>query len=118
LSSPTLVDDEGRVVCERCQVARSLGARTKGLLGRDHLDPGEGMLIEKTGSIHTWFMRFPMDAVFLDKQMTVRKIVHDMRPFRMAWARGARSCLELAGGEAARVGVEVGSRLSWHDQAT
>jgi uncharacterized membrane protein (UPF0127 family) len=117
LSSRTLVDDEGRVVCERCEVARSLYARTKGLLGRGHLPPGEGLLIERTGSIHTWFMRFRMDAVFLDKQMNVKKIVHDMRPFRIAWARGARRCLELAGGEAARVGLQEGSHLSWHDPA-
>jgi len=118
LSSRSLVDEQGRVVCERVEVASTLGARTKGLLGRDGLAPGEGLLIEKTGSIHTAFMRFPMDAVFLDKQMRVRRIAPDIRPFRIAWARGARRVLELAAGEAARVGLEEGSRLTWRDRVT
>jgi uncharacterized protein len=103
------------MVCERCEVARTLGARTKGLLGRDHLAQGEGLLIERTGSVHTAFMRFPIDAVFLDRQMRVKKIVPAIPPFRVAWAPGAKLVLELAAGEAARVGIEVGSRLSWHE---
>jgi uncharacterized membrane protein (UPF0127 family) len=116
LLSSALVDEQGRVVCERCGVARSLGERTKGLLGRDGLPAGEGLLITRTGSIHTAFMRFPIDAVFLDRQMQVRRIAREIRPFRIAWARRARSVLELAAGEAARVGLEEGSRLSWQDQ--
>jgi uncharacterized membrane protein (UPF0127 family) len=113
LSSRSLVDEDGRVVCGRVEVARSLGARTKGLLGRGHLDPGEGLLIEKTSSIHTWFMRFPMDAVYLDKNMKVKRIVPAIKPYRISWAPGARFVLELAAGEAERARIEVGGRLSW-----
>jgi uncharacterized membrane protein (UPF0127 family) len=113
LSSRSLVDEDGRVVCERVEVASSLGSRTKGLLGRDHLDPGEGLLIERTSSIHTWFMRFPMDAVYLDKNMKVKKVVPAIKPFRLSWAPGARFVLELAGGESERVGLVEGLRLSW-----
>jgi len=100
-------------VVERCEVARSLGARTKGLLGSESLDPGEGLLIERTNSIHMWFMRFPIDVVFLGEDMTVRKIVPDLKPFRIAFAPGAKSVVELPAGAAARAGIEVGSRLSW-----
>ena len=104
------------MVCERVEVASTRGARTKGFLGRDGLEPGEGLLIEHTGSVHTAFMRFPMDAVFIDKQMCVRRIVPDIPPFRIAWARRARRVLELPAGEAARVGLQEGSRLEWRDR--
>jgi uncharacterized protein len=110
----TLVDDSGRVVCEHCEVARSIAARMRGLLGRKSLEPGHGMLITKTSSIHTAFMAFPIDAVFLDKQLRVRAVVRELAPFRASWKRGSRSVLELPAGEAARIGIEEGGRLSWH----
>ena len=87
----------------------------RGLLGRPGLDPGAGLLITKTGSIHTFFMRFPIDVVFLDKKMVVRRVVAGIRPFRFAWGRGARSVVELAAGEAARVGLVEGEQLAWQD---
>ena len=90
--------------------------RVRGLLGRDGLEHGYGLWIARTGSVHTFFMRFPMDAVFLDKELRVRKIVPAVKPYRLAWSRGARSVVELAAGEAARVGVVEGMQLSWHDQ--
>ncbi len=111
-----LVAGDGRVVCERCEVAASFRARSKGLLGRSGLAEGEGLLITKTSSIHTFFMRFAMDAVFLDRDLRVRAVVPAMRPSRIAWRPGAKSVLELAAGEAARVGIQVGDRFSWHDQ--
>jgi uncharacterized protein len=110
----TLVDDSGRVVCEHCEVARSLVARMRGLLGRKSLEPGHGMLITKTSSIHTAFMAFPIDAVFLDRELGVRAVVPELAPFRASWKRGSRSVLELPAGEAARVGIKEGGRLSWH----
>lgn len=113
----TLVDEAGRVVCEKCEVTLSSFARMRGLLGRKGLAPGEGMLITHTGSIHTAFMAFPIDAVFLDKKLRVRRIVPAIPPWRATWKPGSRSVLELAAGEAARVGIQEGSRLSWHDQS-
>jgi uncharacterized membrane protein (UPF0127 family) len=110
------VDETGRVVVERCERAERMGQRMRGLLGRDGLEPGTGLWIAKTGSVHTFFMRFPMDAVFLDKELRVRKVVPAVKPYRLAWSRGARSVVELAAGEAARVGVVEGMQLSWHDQ--
>jgi uncharacterized membrane protein (UPF0127 family) len=117
LSDPaSLLDETGRVVVERCERAERIGERTRGLLGRDGLEPGTGLWIARTGSVHTFFMRFPMDAVFLDEQLRVRKIVPAVKPFRVAWSRGARSVVELAAGEADRVGLVEGMQLSWHDQ--
>jgi uncharacterized membrane protein (UPF0127 family) len=112
-SAGTLVDEQGRVVCESCEDAAAMLTRMRGLLGRQSLEPGHGMLIRRTGSIHTFFMRFPIDAVFLDRKMHVRKIVHELARNRVATSLGARSVLELPAGEAARVGLGVGSRLAW-----
>jgi uncharacterized protein len=109
-----LVDEQGRVACRRCEVATSMAARMRGLLGRAGLEPDQGLLIPKTSSIHMFFMRFPIDAVFLDRELRVRKVVADLVPWKVAWARGARSVLELPAGAAARAGIEVGSRLAWH----
>jgi uncharacterized membrane protein (UPF0127 family) len=112
----TLVDEQGRVVCARCEDAASTLTRMRGLMGRPSLEPGEGMLIRRTGSIHTFFMRFPIDAVFLDRQLRVRKIVRELARNRAAVSLGARCVLELPAGEAARVGLEPGSRLAWRER--
>src|SRR5919201_2714402 len=93
---------DGRVVCERCLVADSALARTRGLLGRAGLDPGEGLLLRPASSIHMFFMRFAIDAVFLDRDLVVRKVVANLKPWRVAFARGSKSVLELAAGEAER----------------
>ena len=62
--------EDGTVVCARCVVADSAWTRTKGLLGRASLDEDEGILLRPGGSIHMFFMRFPIDAVFLDRELT------------------------------------------------
>jgi uncharacterized membrane protein (UPF0127 family) len=104
-------DAHGRVVCERCSVADDPLTRLRGLLGRRELPAGEGLLLRPTPSIHTWFMRFPIDAVFLNAELEVLAVRSEMRAWRMAARRGARAVLELAAGEAARHGLEPGARL-------
>src|SRR4051812_49535698 len=83
----------------------------KGLLGRGSLPSGEGIMLKPASSVHMAFMRFAIDAVFLDRDMRVVKIASDLRPWRMAAARGAKSVLEIAAGEAARRGLSEGDRL-------
>ena len=70
-------------------------------------------MIKPASSVHTWFMRFPIDVVFLDRQLTVLKVRTHMRPWRAASRFGAKSALELAAGECDRLGLEVGDRLAW-----
>ena len=103
--------EDGSVVCERCVYARNALLRMRGLLGRRSLPPGEGVLLEPASSVHMFFMRFPIDAVFLDRELRVRKVVAGLKPWRLAACRGARSVLEIAAGEAARNGLEPGRRL-------
>ena len=66
----------------RARVARSLFARIKGLIGLRGLPPGEGLLILRCNCIHTFFMRFAIDATFLDSSDRVVKVVRDIRPWR------------------------------------
>ena len=98
-------------MCERCRVAATPSSRMRGLLGRRSLAGGEGLLLRPTSSIHTWFMRFPIDAVFLAEDGTVVRIAEDLRPWRAAGHRGARAVLELASGECARRGLRTGDRV-------
>lgn len=96
-------------MCERCSVASSPLARLVGLLGRASLDDDEGMLFPGTGSIHMFFMRFPVDAVFCDRDLRVVKVVRGLRPWRTAGARGAKTVIELSAGAA--TGLEAGDQL-------
>lgn len=80
------------------EVAESVLARLRGLIGRTGLDRGKGLLIPKCNCIHTLFMRFPIDATFLDRNGRVVKTVRDIRPWR-PWVWGgwrAASVLETA----------------------
>ena len=102
---------EGKVVCEKCVVADSPLARMRGLLGRRTLPQGEGVFLRPAASIHTFFMRFPIDAVFVDADGTVVGVEPELRPWRVAGRKGAKGVLELAAGEAQRRDVVVGGRL-------
>jgi uncharacterized membrane protein (UPF0127 family) len=101
----------GRVICARCKIAATPLSRARGLLGRKELPVGEGLLIRPGFSIHTFFMRFPIDAVFLDRSGAVVDVVRRMKPWRAATRLRARAVLELAAGEAERVTLRVGERL-------
>ena len=93
---------DGAVVCERCTIADSALPRMRGLLGKRSLGSDEGVLLRPAGSVHTFFMRFPIDIVFLDRDGRVLRIAESVRPWRTAAARGAKAVLELRAGECAR----------------
>ena len=76
----TLRRENGDVVVDQCVVADSPVSRLKGLLGRSELRPGEGLLLRPASAIHTCFMRFPIDAVFLDDGLRVLRISDELRP--------------------------------------
>jgi uncharacterized membrane protein (UPF0127 family) len=103
---------KGAVLCERCEIPKSSFARMRGLIGRSGLEPGSGMLIDSAPSVHMFFMRFPIDVVFLDRDWKVVAVRHRLRPWRVAGARGAVAALELAAGAAADVGIQKGDVLS------
>jgi uncharacterized protein len=112
LPQVALANGEGAVVCEHCLLAETVFARLRGLLGRSGLSAGEGMLLRPAASVHTAFMRFPIDAVFLDREDRIVKVAADLRPWRAAGCRGSRTVLELPAGEAARQGLRPGVSLT------
>jgi uncharacterized membrane protein (UPF0127 family) len=111
----TVARVRGNAVCERCGVAETPVTRLRGLLGRRGLGSDEGLLIRPTFAIHTWFMRFPIDAVFLDRDLVVVDVVAELRPWKVAARRGAKAVLELAAGESRRRGIQTGERLQLAD---
>jgi uncharacterized membrane protein (UPF0127 family) len=111
-SFATVVNAErGEVVCERCLVADAPVARLRGLLGRDDLPPGEGVLLRPASAVHMAFMRFSIDAVFLGRDLDVIDVVSGLRPWRIAGRRGSHAVLELATGEGERRSIRPGDRL-------
>ena len=103
--------EDGSIVCERCVLGDTALKRMRGLLGRRELPSGEGILLKPASSVHMAFMRFPIDAVFLDRELRVVKVATDLQPWRVAGSRGAKAVLEIPAGEASRRGVTVGDRL-------
>src|SRR3954462_7825469 len=103
---------DGRVVCERCLVADSPWPRMKGLLGGRGLESGEGLLLRPAASVHTFFMRFPIDVVFLARDGEVLKVADRVPPWRTAAAKGAKLVVELPAGEAVRRGIRVGTAVA------
>jgi uncharacterized protein len=102
----------GTLVGDRVLVARSARDRMVGLLRTSGLGPGEGLWIERSPSIHMFFMRFPIDAVFVSAEGRVTKVVPNLQPWRVVWwARGARDCLELPAGAAAKSNTHIGDQL-------
>jgi uncharacterized protein len=113
MATLTLRREDGRIVCERVVVADRAHRRMRGLLGRKYLRQGEGMVLRPGWSIHTAFMRFPIDAIFLDADQVVIKIEHEVGQWRTVSCRGAREVVELSAGECRRRGLEVGDRVAW-----
>ena len=101
------------MVATHCEVANSFLTRGFGLIPRSRLATGEGLLITKTGSITMFFMRFAIDAIFLDRSMRVLRVAEDLRPWVPAVGapRGTDSVLELPAGTAARTGTPAGDEL-------
>jgi hypothetical protein len=100
------------VVATRCEVAGNVLSRGFGLIPRSGLGDGEALLITKTSSITMFFMRFSIDALFLDRSLRVVRVVEGIRPWVLALAaRGADSVLELPVGTAARTRTQAGDEL-------
>jgi len=75
------------------------------------LPQGEGLIIDPCNSVHTMFMRFPIDVVFVDKDGRVIKVTEGLKPFRAAVGRGSRWVIEMPSGAAGRAGLVVGDLL-------
>lgn len=103
---------DGRVLIQRLHLAVRFGGRLRGLLWRPALGPGDGMLLMPCNAVHTFFMSYPIDVLFLDEQGGVHELVTDLAPWRLTSMYGqAVATLELAAGGAARGQTTAGDRL-------
>ena len=102
----------GALVAERAAEARSFFARLRGLIGRDPFQPGEGLHLVPCHSIHTFFMREPIDALFLDASFRVVRVISSLSPWSVApVCREASSVLELPAGTVERTRTSAGDEL-------
>ena len=105
------------VLCERMETAGSLAEQSRGLLGRSGLEPGSGMLFV-SGRLtpfmwmHMFFMRFPIDIVFLDRNDRVIRVNHRLKPWRVSpVVLRARKALEIEAGAAAQSATAPGDQI-------
>jgi uncharacterized protein len=101
----------GTVLGDAVDVADTSSTRRTGLLKHDRLDPGTGLWIVPCESVHTFFMKFPIDLVYVNKQKIVCKVRHAVPAWRMSMCLAARSILELPAGMAERTQTQPGDQL-------
>ena len=107
-----------RVLGDRVVEAKRFSERFVGLMGRRELPMGEGLLIRPCNSVHTFFMRIPIDVAFLDEEARIVRLYRALPPWRATSLYfKARSVLELPAGVLAGSGTEEGDALAFEDAA-
>ncbi|MCB0365706.1 MAG: DUF192 domain-containing protein [Bdellovibrionaceae bacterium] len=103
---------KNQIITAKVIEARTFWERSKGLLGRDGIDRDTSMWIHQCPSIHTFFMRFTIDAVFVDHQLKVTSIKDKIPPGRITVPTfGSSSVFEMAAGLAREMNIQVGDQL-------
>jgi hypothetical protein len=100
-----------KVIAARVEVATTSARRSKGLLGRTSLAPGEGLWIVPCESVHTFGMKIALDLIYLDRRHRVRKIRTNVRPWRISACLTAHSVIELAAGSIREEDVQPGDQI-------
>jgi uncharacterized membrane protein (UPF0127 family) len=105
------IESTRRVLASAVEAAFDSRTRKQGLLSRSGLDPDSALVLAPCAAVHTFFMRFPIDVVFVRRDGTVARVVSNLGPWRIAIAFGAYAAIELAAGGASRCGTSVGDRV-------
>lgn len=106
---------QGTLLASKVRVAGTFFTRLLGLMGTKALPDGEALILYPCSSIHTCFMNYPIDVVFLDEYYKVIKFYKEVKPFKFCiGARGARYVLELAPGSCMRAGIQIGDEIKIH----
>ena len=115
---PTRIINETRdqVVADRAQTARSYFHRMIGLMGKKSLDQGDGLIIDPCSSVHTHWMRFAIDVIYVNNDHAIVGIDHDLHPWHIGhFYRKVQYVVELPAGKAHETGTQVGDRLILED---
>ncbi len=87
----------------------------RGLLGRAALTDRQALLIRPCSSVHTFGMRYALDLVYLRRDWTIRKLVHNLAPRRLSFCPGAAMVIEMPAGRALALGLQSGQQLRWEN---
>lgn len=102
----------GTLLADQARLATTFWRRLVGLLDRSRLEQGEALWLEPCNSVHMWFMRFPIDVVFINRQGYVVSVVPHLPQWSFTWPqRGADTALELPVGTIAASRTEPGDRI-------
>ena len=108
--------NNGEVVLARVRRALSRREKRRGLLGRNGLEQGEGLLLKGCRFVHTFLMKFPVGLIYLDKRKRVAKIVHRLAPWRVSACPAAESVVECRADLPALDRLRVGEYLLMEEQ--
>jgi len=108
-----LYGEDGRPRIARVARTAHFYDRMRGLLGTSGLPQAEALLIDPCSSIHTWGMRYTIDAAFLDRNWTIIRIVRGLKPWRMAACAAAVMVLETCEGGLETMQLYRGIKLEW-----
>lgn len=101
-----------QILIPRLRVADSYFLRLKGLLGTQSLGEDEALWIHRCNSIHTFFMAYPIDCVFLNPDSVVQSVKRNVVPSRIVWPQwGAASVVEMASGVSEKLAIQKGEKL-------
>lgn len=103
---------QGTVLGDAIEIADTSRARNKGLLGCSGLPPGGGLWITPCQSVHTFFMKFPLDLVYIDRHKRVKKVRRNVPAWRLSACLTAHSILELPAGVIDHSRTHPGHQLS------
>ena len=103
-----------KIVLKKIKRAESMFARGIGVIGWEDFGDYNGLFLINTNSIHTYFVRFPLDLVFVDKELTVVKLVKNLKPFRLSpivWE--SKHVLEMPAGSIEKFSIKTGNKLDF-----
>ena len=108
-----ITNSQGKLLADRAEIADTSAKRRTGLLKHARLEPGQGLWIAPCEGVHTFFMKFPIDVLFLSKHKKVLKVRHRMSAWKLAMSFRAHSVLELPAGTAESTATAAGDVLSF-----
>jgi hypothetical protein len=112
MSTLSLVNERtGEAIAGALEIAATRRARRQGLLGRDSLERDAALLLAPCCSIHTAFMRFPIDVAFVDRQGLVIRFAREIAPWKIAIALRAHAAIEFPAGALRAHDIKLGDRL-------
>lgn len=104
------------IIANKLTKAKSVWEKTKGLIGKTKLENQSALWIDKCNSIHTCFMRIPIDVIFADKDLKVHSLKHNLKPWKIVWPQwGAKSVFELPAGTIKTLNINAGDQLYVED---